>query len=267
MERDQATNGFVIEIAALSDTGTERGHNEDFCGKLQISPAAGLVAVADGMSAFEGGELASQRAVLGLMRMFRDEPTSRPLANRLLRSARNANFEVYEMAVIVPQLRGMSSTLTALAVEDGKVACVHVGNNRVYRVRAGEIEQLSKDHIRGAEIPHPLMTESHPGRWLTDRHVLTRSLGRELMVTLDLFETHIEEGESLLLCTDGLFTVLGECEMALIVSNHGAAEACRHLIDKANHYGTLDNLAVAVVQRHGRTRSLQNGKQPIQITV
>lgn len=251
METTRATSSFLIEIAALSDTGTERGHNEDSCGKLQTTPTAGLVAIADGMSAFEGGELASQRAILGLLRMFRDEPIGRPLANRLLRSARNANFEVYEMAVVVPQLRGMSSTLTALAVEDGNVACVHVGNNRVYRIRAGEIEQLSKDHIMGAETPNPLTAMGYQGRLVVDRPVLTRSLGRELMVTLDLFETSIAEGEVLLLCTDGLYTVLEEREMALIASSYRASEACRVLVDKANHYGTLDNLSVAIVQRHG----------------
>jgi protein phosphatase len=234
MELNPATSSPFIEIAALSDTGTERGHNEDSCGKLQTSPTAGLVAVADGMSAFEGGELASQRAILGLLRMFRDEPTGRPLANRLLRSARNANFEVYEMAVVVPQLRGMSSTLTALAVEDGKVACVHVGNNRVYRIRDGEIEQLSKDHTMGEETPNPLTTLGYQGRSFIDRQVLTRSLGRELMVTLDLFETSIEEGEVLLLCTDGLYTVLEEREMALLAtsSKPPAAWQCAALADR-----------------------------------
>jgi protein phosphatase len=193
-----------IDIAAFSDTGTELGHNEDHCGKLQLDGARGVVVVADGMAPFEGGDLASRRAILGFLREFREQPGDRSLANRMLRAARGANFEVYDMAVVVPQLRGMSTTLTAVAVEAGLVACAHVGNGRVYRLRGGALEQLSKDHTVLAESPNPLSFAGPGSRVFRDDHLLTRSLGRELIVTVDLFETELAPGETLIVCTDGL---------------------------------------------------------------
>jgi serine/threonine protein phosphatase PrpC len=142
---------FEIEMAALSDAGTERGHNEDHCGKYIKSKTCGLVAVADGMATLEGGELASQRAILALMRSFRELAPGMTQTQRLVRAARSANYEVYDMAVVVPQLRGMSTTLTAVSISDGEMTAAHVGNSRVYLLRDGYINQLSKDHTVAAE--------------------------------------------------------------------------------------------------------------------
>ena len=237
-----------IDIAAFSDTGTELGHNEDHCGKLQLDGSRGVVVVADGMATFEGGDLASSRAILGFLREFREQPFDRSLSNRVLRAARGANFEVYDMAVVVPQLRGMSTTLTAVAVEAGKVACAHVGNGRVYRLRGGTLEQLSKDHTVLAESPNPLSFAGPGSRVFRDDNQLTRSLGRELIVTVDLFETTLAPGESLIVCTDGLYNVITEREIAELAAEGPASEACLRLIAKANSYGTLDNLSVAMVR-------------------
>ncbi len=239
---------FEIEIAAVSDSGTERGHNEDHCGKYVKSRTSGLVAVADGRAAFEGGDLASQRAILGLQRSFRELAPGLSQVQRLVRASRAANYEVYDMAVVVPQLRGMSTTLTAVAVSDGQMTAAHVGNSRVYLVRDGFINQLSKDHTVAAEAA--AQTGQHP---TTGHDVLTRSLGRELLVPIDLFEIDLIQGDVVIACTDGLYRVLEDVEIAEMVKGLDAASACRRLIDEANHIGTVDNLTVAVVRVVGET--------------
>ena len=239
---------FEIELAALSDAGTERGHNEDHCGKYIKSKTCGLVAVADGMATMEGGELASQRAILALMRSFRELAPGLTQTQRLVRAARSANYEVYDMAVIVPQLRGMSTTLTAVSVTDGELTAAHVGNSRMYLLRDGYINQLSKDHTVAAEA-----AEATGYFVLKGSEVLTRSLGRELLVPIDLFELDLVQGDVVVLCTDGLTRVFEDLEIAEMVKGLDAATACRKLIDQANAIGTLDNVTAAVVRVIGET--------------
>jgi serine/threonine protein phosphatase PrpC len=239
---------FEIELAALSDAGTERGHNEDHCGKYIKNKTCGLVAVADGMATLEGGELASQRAILALMRSFRELAPGMTQTQRLVRAARNANYEVYDMAVAVPQLRGMSTTLTAVSVSDGDLTAAHVGNSRVYLIRDGYINQLSKDHTVAAES-----TEKSGHYLIKGSNILTRSLGRELIVPIDLFEIDLVQGDVVVLCTDGLTRVFEDLEIAELVKGLDAATACRKLIDEANAIGTLDNVTAAVVRVVGET--------------
>jgi len=237
-----------IELAALSDAGTERGHNEDHCGRWLKSKSAGLVAVADGMATFEGGELASQRAILALLRSFREQAAGMPQTQSLLRAARSASFEVYDMAVVVPQLRGMSTTLTAVAVSNGEMTAAHVGNSRVYLLRDGYINQLSKDHTVGAE------GEASIGHYVVkDSEILTRSLGRELLVPIDVFEIDLAQNDVVIVCTDGLCRVFEDSEIATMVGSLDAAAACRKLVDEANAIGTLDNLSVGLIRVLGET--------------
>jgi PPM family protein phosphatase len=243
---------FEIEVAAISDAGTERGHNEDHCGKYIKSTTSALVAVADGMATLEGGELASQRAILSVMRSFRELAPGMTQSQRLVRAARNANYEVYDMAVVVPQLRGMSTTLSAVSVSEGEMTAAHVGNSRVYLIRDGYINQLSKDHTVAAEAA------AETGQYvLKGSDVLTRSLGRELIVSVDLFEMDLVQDDVVVLCTDGLYRVFEDLEIAALVKGLDAATACRKLIDEANAIGTLDNVTAAVVRVVGETPGIR----------
>ena len=239
---------FEIEMAALSDAGTERGHNEDHCGKYIKNKTSGLVAVADGMATLEGGDLASQRAILALMRSFRELAPGMTQAQRLVRATRNANYEVYDMAVVVPQLRGALTAGGANQVLEGDLTAAHVGNSRVYLIRDGYINQLSKDHTVGAEAA------AETGHYeLKGSNTLTRTLGRELIVSVDLFELDLVQGDVVILCTDGLYRVFEDLEIAALVKGLDAATACRKLVDEANAIGTLDNVSVAVVRVVGET--------------
>lgn len=231
----------AFEMAAVSDVGTMREHNEDFCA---CAPEAGLVAVADGVSGALGGETASRMAVEATVRTFREQPGTVETARRLARAAQQANIEVHELALFVPELRGMSTTLTAAVIEGGRLYAVHIGDSRLYLLRQGVLSQLTKDHTAAAEHVR-LGVTGDPSC------VLTRSLGRELICALDRFSMPLLQGDTLLLCSDGLHRVLTEVEIGETVSGADAAGACNALIGTANRRGTADNLTAAVVRMTG----------------
>jgi PPM family protein phosphatase len=238
----------MVDAFALSDVGTEREHNEDACA-VRVEPGgAAVVVVADGVSSGPSGELASQLAVEVVLRDFGEEP-GRPAAQRLYRAVQQANIEIYDKAVTVPELRGMCTTLTALAVEAGELTAVHVGDSRLYLVRDGLAIQLSKDHTVAAEkvrmgVLSPEKARTHP-----DKSTLTRSVGRELIVNRDRLSRALQAGDVLLLCTDGLHNVLPDEVLAEVAAGAPDSQAaCRSLVERANALTTPDNLTVAVVR-------------------
>src|SRR5260370_16143780 len=116
---------FAMGMAAVSDVGPARGRNEDSCACV---PELGLVAVADGVSGGLGGDTASRMAVEATCRAFRQQPASLPMVKRLARAAQQANIEVHELSLFVPELRGMSTTLTAAVLDRGPLFLAHVGH-------------------------------------------------------------------------------------------------------------------------------------------
>ena len=232
---------FTVEMAAVSDAGTERERNEDSCA---CAPEAGLVAVADGVSGAQGGETASRMAVESILRGFREQPGSVGTSRRLARAAQQANIEVHELSLFVPELRGMSTTLTAAVIDRGQLHAVHVGDSRLYILRGGVLSQLTKDHTAAAEHVR-LGVLGDPAS------VLTRSLGRELICALDRISMPLLQGDLLVLCSDGLHRVLAEREMERLVRGADATSACQTLIETANRRGTADNVTAAVVRMTG----------------
>ena len=239
---------FELEVAAVTDVGTEREHNEDRCGFLLENESCGLLVVADGVSSAEAGETASQTAVAATLRTFGEQPAGMSTAKRLYRAVQQANIEIYDLATVVPELRGMTTTLTAVVVDRGELTAAHIGDSRLYLVRGGRIVQLTKDHTVAAERARIGLLSKSRARTHKDRSVLTRSLGRELIVPIDRFSNRLFRGDALLVCSDGLYNALDDEELARLLEGGDAATTCRRLIDTANQRGTLDNLTAAVLR-------------------
>jgi protein phosphatase len=242
---------YRFEVAAVTDVGTERERNEDHAAHVVEGPGCGLVAVADGVSGLAGGGAASEQAIDALFRAFAEQGTRVAASKRLWRAAQEANIAVYESALVVPELRGMATTLTAVTLERGELAAAHVGDSRLYLLRRGELTQLTKDHTIAAErVRMGLLSEeralSHPGR-----STLTRCLGRELIVAIDRITRPLAPGDVLLLCSDGLYNTLADEELAAELADRDADAAARALVDRANERGTLDNVTAAVVRVTG----------------
>jgi protein phosphatase len=238
----------ALELATLTHVGTERAHNEDACGSLLEREACGLLVVADGVSLANAGEVASQMAVEVLLRAYQEEPAAAGSATRLYRAVQQANIEIYDRQVAVPELRGMSTTLTAAVVDAGQLTAVHVGDSRLYLVRGGAITQLTKDHTAAAEKVRLKLMSKEKARLSPDRSVLTRCVGRELIVARDRVSQPLAQGDALLLCSDGLHGVLADEELGALVEGRSAADGCRALLEAANARGTPDNLTAALLR-------------------
>jgi serine/threonine protein phosphatase PrpC len=230
MEPSRGTD--TIRVSLLSETGPVRRRNEDRCGHRTADATTTLVAVADGVSGYPAADVASQMAVDIMFDAYdRQRAGVRPDV-RLARAAQEANIGIYDRAQVVSELRGMATTLTAIAVEGGRLAAVHVGDSRLYLVRDGRALQLTKDHRSG-------------------KVNLTRSVGRELIVAIDRLTRPLDAGDVLVLCTDGLHNVLPDTELARLAGDADPDAACRALVDAALARGADDNLTVAVVHPAG----------------
>ncbi len=224
----------TLAIAALTDIGSERERNEDHVGVFIESATSGLLAVADGVSGHAGGGTASQTAIEVLLRSYSEQVPGLGGAKRVYRAAQQANIEVHDLALVVPELRGMATTLTAVVVERGALYAAHIGDSRLYRLRAGKLIRLTKDHTVAG-----------------DPSVLSRSLGRQLIAQIDRISAPLAGGDALLVCSDGLYKTLPDRDMAEIIADLPPEAACRALIDAANGRRTTDNVTAAVVRMTG----------------
>lgn len=241
----------IVEEAGLSDVGRQRTTNED--SYLESSP---VFAVADGMGGARAGEVASSIAVQTFAENHLED--GKPEA-RLEEVARAANRRIYELAQEDESRSGMGTTLTAVIVADGDIATGHVGDSRLYRLRDGELERLTRDHslveelIRRGELA-PEAADNHP-----QRSIITRALGPEPDVDVETFTCPGREGDVYLICSDGLTTMVSEDEVADILRRTDSLEeAARELVDVANRNGGKDNVTV-VLFRLGQDDALGAG--------
>jgi PPM family protein phosphatase len=240
-----------VSFATMSDPGTERGDNEDACGCYAESDTHVLVAVADGVSGEAGGEIASRTAIDVTLRTYKESSASWGSLKRVYRAAQQANIEIHDRALVVTELRRMATTLTAVVVEGGMTYAAHVGDSRLYLIRDQTIVQKTKDHTVAGERRRMGLLSAERARSHPERSILTRSLGRELIAAVDRITFPIAGGDTLLICSDGLYNVLEDEELRSAVTGKDASAACSVLIEAANARGTPDNLTVAVVQITG----------------
>jgi PPM family protein phosphatase len=231
---------------AGSDVGRVRSGNEDshFCGQT-------VFAVADGLGGHQGGEVASAAAVEPLAgldgRSFKDAGEA---AEALAAAIREANEAILERAAGDPALYGMATTVTAAAAGDGYLQLAHVGDSRAYLLRGGTLEQLTTDHTVVGELVRrgrltPEQAAIHP-----ERSILTRAVGLDPRVPVDLPDPlELEPEDQVLLCSDGLTEAVADGRIAeLLSAAPDGHAACRALIDAANDAGGPDNITVVLVR-------------------
>jgi protein phosphatase len=244
---------FTFDLALLSDVGTDRPDNEDSCGHFVENATSAIFAVADGVGGYEGGEVASRMAVEATLSAYRESPPSWGTIKRLQRAVQQANIEIHNRALAIPELRMMATTLTAVAIEQGRLTVGHVGDCRLYLVRHGKVNQMTKDHTAVAERVRMGLMSAAQARSHPERSALSRSLGRELIVSVDRITMPLTQGDRLILCSDGLYSVLEEGELERLTRDGPAEQVCRMLIDAANSRGTADNLTIAFLRMTGAT--------------
>jgi len=228
----------VAEHAQRTDTGRQRPHNED-----SFVARAPLFAVADGMGGAQAGEVASRVAVDVLREGLGGG--SGTVAERLRDQVAEANRQIHERALRDQRRAGMGTTLTAAYLDTGELVVVHVGDSRLYRVRGGELERLTRDHSLVEELVRqgrltPEEALEHP-----QRSIITRALGPEPEVAIDSEVLAVEDGDVYLVCSDGLTAMLSEAEIAEVLTGGGGLqEQVDELVDRANRAGGRDNITV-----------------------
>jgi protein phosphatase len=242
-----------FDLSLLTDVGNDRPGNEDSCGHFIEDAGNAIFVVADGVGGYEGGEVASAMAVEITLAGYRENPVAWGAGKRLHRAVQRANIEIHNRALAVPELRRMATTLTAAAISNGALHAAHVGDCRMYLIRNARIRQLTRDHtVLGERVRMGLMTaeraRNHP-----ERSALNRCLGHELIVSIDLITMPLSQGDRVIICSDGLHTVLRDEEFEHMTRDLDAESSCRKLINAANERGTADNLTVAVFLMTGET--------------
>ena len=195
-----------MKVYAVTDVGRVRPINEDSF----YAPAEGerFCAVADGMGGHNAGEVASALAVQVFSRSMRD--VERITAEALRAAVERANDEVYYAAMENAGMSGMGTTFSALAVQDDTVFLAHVGDSRIYLVRRGAIMQITTDHTLVEEMVQRGMITPREARIHPKRNIITRALGTEARVEIDVMQMSLREGDAFFLCSDGMSNYVEE---------------------------------------------------------
>jgi protein phosphatase len=248
--------------AGLTDVGRQRKHNED---TVLIRPELGLFAVADGMGGHNAGDVASKLAATSLGNFFEATHTATgvapvdlpedyddlaPAARRLAAGVRKANHDVFTISSTYQQHHGMGSTMVALHLrETGEIHVGHVGDSRAYRIRDGEIVQLTRDHslINDALEMKPDLLPEEIAR--LPKNIITRALGMKDAVKVDIRSERAEPGDVYMLCSDGLTGMVPDQQILEVVGlTDDPQEACELLIAEANDAGGTDNISALIIR-------------------
>jgi protein phosphatase len=233
----------AVEAASLSDVGRRRRANQDSCGEFPGQDGALLLVCCDGMGGHQGGEVASKLAVETIGAEFDAAAPEASLRQAFL----SAHARVKARATERAELHGMGTTGVALYYDGNARAVVaHVGDSRCYRVRGGEIEQLTGDHSVVAELLRagrltPEQAATHP------HNELSRAIGASHQLEVDCAEHDVREGDRFVLCSDGLWNLVEAREIAEAVLREAPAQAVRTLVDRANERGGTDNVTVQIL--------------------
>jgi protein phosphatase len=240
-----------------TDLGQVREKNED---AFLVDDSWRLYLVADGMGGHAGGGFASSNAVATVAEELRRQEDSQDMTQplrtdadhthtqmQLLHALKRANEALFLRSISDSQLRGMGTTLTAIKFDERYANLAHVGDSRAYLVREGKLCQLTSDHSWVQEQVRSGVLTAEEARLHPLKNIITRSMGHEREVTVDLFKEEYRIGDRYLLCSDGMTNMVEDDEILATVTQEAPEPAVRRLIQRAKEEGGLDNITVIVV--------------------
>ncbi|MBX3608446.1 MAG: Stp1/IreP family PP2C-type Ser/Thr phosphatase [Hydrogenophaga sp.] len=238
-----------FEFHAQTDPGLVRDNNED---AVALDAENGVAVLADGMGGYNAGEVASAMAATfiksELGRWIAEgghESSARELKRAMEVCVDNANRSIFNAANANPQYAGMGTTLVLGVFLDGRIVVGHVGDSRCYRLRGGEFVQMTRDHSLLQEQLDAGLISAEQAQYATHRNLVTRALGVEDAVLLEVNEFRVEEGDVYLMCSDGLNDMLSDERIAALLVTAGTLEEkAAALVFAANEAGGRDNISV-----------------------
>jgi protein phosphatase len=243
-------------MVCCTDTGKVREHNED-C--IASNEKLGLAVLADGMGGYQAGEIASEMAVSAIM-TYMKAPTKfhverqtnhryHSVTVQLEQAILKANEAVYNAAEKNSKYQGMGTTIVATLLHDNCISIAHVGDSRLYRIRANNFQQVTKDHSVSQELIDCGFYTSEQARNSPNRNLVTRALGVSEEVNVEVQEQSLLAQDIYLLCSDGLNDMLDDDHIHRIIRNSNTLEqAATRLVTEANNKGGNDNISLIMIR-------------------
>lgn len=243
---------MIYEICTATDTGLARDNNED---AVALDPLTGLCVLADGMGGHKAGEIASGMATAFIKSELScwlsnagKSANSTAVKRAMDISVQNANHSIFNAAKSNPQHSGMGTTLVVGVFQTGRVVLGHIGDSRCYRLRGDTFKQITKDHSQRQEQIDAGLITPEQGLTAANKNLVTRALGVEATVFLDVTEHGVDIGDIYLMCSDGLTDMVRDDAIANIMLGHATlARKASQLIKAANANGGFDNITVVLV--------------------
>lgn len=239
----------MLRSCSLTDIGQKRTMNQDFVftSETAVGKLHNLFVVADGMGGHNAGDIASKYTVEQLILAVQNSKETEII--RILEQAiKTANYELRKKAAESTELQGMGTTLVVASIYKNILYIANVGDSRLYVV-GDEIIQITRDHslveemVRLGELDKEL-AKSHP-----DKNIITRAIGANDEVKIDVFEYQLKQGDIILMCSDGLSNMMDDYDIYKIMSKkEKISDRARKLIDLANNNGGRDNIAVVIIE-------------------
>ncbi|MBQ7848104.1 MAG: Stp1/IreP family PP2C-type Ser/Thr phosphatase [Clostridia bacterium] len=239
--QETARPAIPLVSACLTHQGKMRPTNQD---TLIVDEALRLYGVADGMGGHRGGETASAGARDAVLRSLQAE---KPALEAMRKAVEGANTELFAQQAADAKLAGMGTTLTMLWMSDSFAYIAHVGDSRVYVLREGKLQQMTDDHSMVAELVRLGQLTAEEAERHPFRNVITRAVGTEEGIQVDLAVEERMPGDTWLICSDGLYGMVADAEIEKTLQEHAAEQAAELLLDAALEAGGRDNISVIVL--------------------
>ncbi len=246
----------VAEVGSATHAGRVRPKNEDYLlTEVPDDPAVAAVRgslflVADGVGGAGGGAIASAEASHAVLQEYYLDRRGDP-GRHLRRAVERANLHVYNLRMGHPDLSGMQTTLTALALCGGRFWAGHAGDSKLFLLRDGALRQLTRDHTVVEDMRRLGLVDAPAAARHSHRHLLTRTVGGDVLLAVDLVSGRSQPGDGYILATDGLFEHLTPEDVRIAFTNSPPAEAAAACVAEANRRGGFDNLTVLGVRLMG----------------
>ena len=239
-----------MEAYALTDTGRVRSMNQDYiyASPEKVGSLPDLFLVADGMGGHKAGDYASRFMVENLV-VYLTHRHDGPCVTQIKEGIKTVNKALYEMSLEREEFQGMGCTLVAAVIEDGVLYAANIGDSRLYLIHDGFIRQITRDHSYVEEMVAMGMMQRGSADYNRKKNIITRAAGIRPDIVPDFFEEELEQGDYILLCSDGLSNMVDNDTMCSIVLSEGTLkEKAQRLIAEANERGGTDNIAVVLVK-------------------
>ncbi|MEE0096073.1 MAG: Stp1/IreP family PP2C-type Ser/Thr phosphatase [Oscillospiraceae bacterium] len=242
-----------MEIWGATDRGMVRKQNQDTFRWTKLNDSQFLAVVCDGMGGAKSGDVASKLASevfeADISQSVEPDMDQQSIVKMLVDGVKSANRAVYEQSLVSPDFKGMGTTLVAVFLQGSAAYIINVGDSRCYYLSEGEVSQVTEDHsVVGLMVARGQISEEE-ARTHPNKNLITRAVGTEPDVECDCFYLGLDQGEYLLLCSDGLSNMVSRPEMLFeITHGENGTQCCQRLIDIAKNRGAPDNVTVVLMK-------------------